>query len=68
VPLSTGFYSTFEGYVREHIEAGRLVSVLDDWCPEFSGPYLYYPNHRRPPPALRAFVNFVREWQKAEKT
>jgi DNA-binding transcriptional LysR family regulator len=61
-----GFYSTFEGYVREHIEAGRLVSVLDEWCPEFSGPYLYYPSRRQPPPALRAFVDFVREWRKSQ--
>jgi DNA-binding transcriptional LysR family regulator len=60
-----GFYSTFEGYVREHIEAGRLVRVLDEWCPEFSGPYLYYPSRRQPPPALRAFVDFVRDWRKS---
>jgi DNA-binding transcriptional LysR family regulator len=61
-----GFYATFEGYVREHIEAGRLVRVLDEWCPEFSGPYLYYPSRRQPPPALRAFVDFVREWRKSQ--
>ncbi len=60
-----GFYATFEGYVREHIEAGRLVKLLDEWCPEFSGPYLYYPSRRQPPPALRAFVDFVREWRKS---
>ena len=33
-----GFHATFEGNVRDHIKAGRLVSVLDDWCQEFSGP------------------------------
>ncbi len=60
-----GFHATFEGNVRDHIKAGRLVSVLDDWCQEFSGPYLYYPSRRQPPPALRAFVDFVREWRKS---
>ncbi|PSJ61138.1 LysR family transcriptional regulator [Kumtagia ephedrae] len=55
-----GFCATFEDYVREHIEAGRLVTVLDDWCPPFPGPYLYYPGRRHVPAPLRAFVDFVR--------
>ncbi len=34
--------------VSEHIEKGRLVSVLDDWCPRLSGYHLYYPNRKQP--------------------
>jgi DNA-binding transcriptional LysR family regulator len=59
-----GFWLTFEGYVREHVKSGALVSVLDDWCPPFPGPFLYYPSRRQPPPALAAFVAFVADWRK----
>ncbi|WGR94590.1 LysR family transcriptional regulator [Bradyrhizobium sp. ISRA443] len=59
-----GYWATFEGYVRYGVKSGALVSVLDDWCPPFPGPYLYYPSRRQPPPALAAFVSFVAEWRK----
>lgn len=62
-----GFYTTFAGYVRDHVAAGRLVSVLEDWLPPFPGPFLYYPSRRQPPPALAAFVAFVTEWRKRER-
>jgi DNA-binding transcriptional LysR family regulator len=60
-----GFLSTFEGYVREHVAAGRLVSVLEDWCENFPGPFLYYPSRPQQPPALGAFIAFVQDWRKA---
>ena len=56
-----GFYTTFEGWARPAIEAGRLVPVLQDWLPPFEGPFLYYPSRRHMPAALRAFVDFVKE-------
>jgi DNA-binding transcriptional LysR family regulator len=62
-----GFWLTFEGYVREGVKSGALVSVLDDWGPPFPGPFLYYPSRRQPPPALAAFVAFVAEWRKRER-
>lgn len=62
-----GFWLTFEGYVREGIASGELISVLDDWCAPFPGPFLYYPSRRQPPPALAAFVAFVAEWRKQER-
>lgn len=58
-----GLLATFEGFVAHAIDAGRLETVLDDWLPPFSGPYLYYPSRRHMPAPLRAFVDFV----KAEK-
>ena len=61
-----GYWATFEGYVRDAIKSGALVSVLDDWCPPFPGPFLYYPS-RQPPPALAAFVAFVGEWRRRER-
>ena len=55
-----GFYATFEGWARPHLDAGRLVSVLEEWLPPFEGPFLYYPSRRHMPAALRAFVDFLR--------
>jgi len=62
-----GFWLTFEGYVREAIKSGALISVLDDWCAPFPGPFLYYPSRRQTPPALAAFIAFVGEWRKRER-
>jgi DNA-binding transcriptional LysR family regulator len=45
--------------VREHIDQGRLVSVLEDWCPKLSGYHLYYPN-RKPPAAFALLVDALR--------
>jgi len=59
-----GFWSTFEDYVAADIEAGRLVSVLEEWLPSFPGPFLYYPGNRNVPPALRAFIDFMRAWRR----
>ena len=59
-----GFWPTFEGYVHDDLKSGALVSVLDDWCAPFPGPFLYYPSRRQIPPALGAFVAFVAEWRK----
>src|SRR5204863_3079031 len=33
-----------EDQVRAHLAAGRLVRVLEDWCPPFSGYHIYYPS------------------------
>jgi DNA-binding transcriptional LysR family regulator len=62
-----GYWATFEGQVREAIKSGALISVLEDWCPPFPGPFLYYPSRHQPPPALAAFVEFVRDWRKQER-
>jgi DNA-binding transcriptional LysR family regulator len=62
-----GFWPTFEDYVRDDINSGVLVRVLEDWCEPFPGPFLYYPSRRQPPPALGAFVSFVGEWRKQER-
>src|SRR5881275_247720 len=47
----------FEEHVAEHVARGRLVRVLEDWCPPFDGYFLYYPSRRHHPPALQALVN-----------
>ena len=45
-----------------HLREGRLERVLEDWCPPFSGYYLYYPSRRQPSPAFTLVAN---AWRKA---
>ena len=43
-----------------HLEAGRLVRVMLDWCPKFAGYHLYYPSKRQPSPAFALVVKALR--------
>lgn len=55
-----GLAFVFEDYVRDPLAAGKLVRVLEDWCPPFDGFFVYYPSRRQMRPALRAFVDFFK--------
>ncbi|RWC93550.1 MAG: LysR family transcriptional regulator [Mesorhizobium sp.] len=55
-----GLAFVFEPYVRAPLADGRLIRVLEDWCPTFDGFFVYYPSRRQMRPALRAFVDFFR--------
>jgi len=46
--------------VQEHLQTGRLVSVLEDWCPSYPGYHLYYPSRRQPTPAFALLVEALR--------
>ncbi|MFT3664486.1 LysR family transcriptional regulator [Piscinibacter sp.] len=43
-----------------HIEQGRLVRVMEDWCTPFAGYYLYHPSRRQPSPAFSLVVDALR--------
>ena len=43
-----------------HIQEGRIVRVLQDWCPPFSGYHLYYPSRRQHSPAFSLVVDALR--------
>lgn len=43
-----------------HIEAGRLVPVLQDWWPTFPGYHLYYANRKQIAPALALVIEALR--------
>jgi DNA-binding transcriptional LysR family regulator len=49
-----------ESDVREDIEAGRLVRVLEDWTPLLAPLCLYYPSRRNPSAAFKALIDMAR--------
>jgi DNA-binding transcriptional LysR family regulator len=49
-----------EDQVQQHLAEGRLIRVLDDWCPPFSGYHLYYPSRRQARPAFSLLVDALR--------
>lgn len=55
-----GVVFTVDFYIAEHLTSGRLVRLLDDWCPPFPGLFLYWPSRRQVPQALRALIEVFR--------
>ena len=55
-----GLAFMMEDMLRPHIDAGRLVEVLGDWCEPFAGYHLYYPSRRQPTPAFGVVVEALR--------
>jgi DNA-binding transcriptional LysR family regulator len=49
-----------EDQVRTHVLDGRLIRVLADWCPKFSGYHLYYPSRRQATPAFGLLIDALR--------
>ena len=46
--------------VQTHIKEGRLVRVLSDWCPPFSGYHRHYPSRRQTSLAIALFRDAMR--------
>lgn len=57
---SQGLAFVPDDMVQEHIAAGRLVRVLDDWCAPYSGYHLYYPSRRESSRALALVIEALR--------
>lgn len=55
-----GLAYLFESVAREHLDAGRLVRVLEAFCPPFPGLYLYYPSRAQLAPKLQVFIDFLK--------
>lgn len=49
-----------EDQVLSLVTEGRLVRVLDDWCPPFPGYHLYYPNRQHQSPAFVLLLERLR--------
>jgi DNA-binding transcriptional LysR family regulator len=43
-----------------HLESGRLMRVLDEWCPPWPGYHLYYPSRRQTSPSFAPLVDALR--------
>ena len=56
-----------EDAVQAHLADGRLIRVLADWCPPYSGYHLYYPSRRQPTPAFTLLVDALRYRTKVKR-
>ncbi|SEI18759.1 DNA-binding transcriptional regulator, LysR family [Rhizobium tibeticum] len=55
-----GLGFVMEDHVSQQLADGRLVRVLEDWCPSFPGYHLYYPSRRQPSAAFSVLVDALR--------
>ena len=55
-----GIGTAMEATLEPLIAKGRLVQVLEEWCPTFPGFFLYYPSRRNQPAALTALIETLR--------
>ncbi len=49
-----------EPRVAAALADGRLVRLLEEWCPPFPGFHLYYPSRRQPTPAFTVVMEALR--------
>lgn len=57
---AVGYAYVYEHLARPWLDDGRLVRVLEDWCPVIPGFHLYYPSRRYMTAGLRAFIDISR--------
>lgn len=55
-----GFCYVPEDTVADAVSAGKLVRVLEEWCPPFPGYYLYYPGRRQHTAAFSLLIDALR--------
>ncbi|QKJ88737.1 LysR family transcriptional regulator [Paramixta manurensis] len=48
-------------HARAALNDGRLVTVLEPWCPPIPGLCLWFPANRHMPASLRALIDMIRE-------
>ena len=56
-----GLAYVYAQYAASGLADGSLVSVLDDWCPQIPGFFLYYPSRKLMPAGLKALVELLRK-------
>lgn len=62
-----GVTLSFESHVRDALERGQLVSILEEFCALFRGDYLYYAQRRQASRALRALIERWRRKERSQK-
>ncbi|WP_245609586.1 LysR family transcriptional regulator [Trabulsiella guamensis] len=50
-----------EVHARSALEDGRLVTVLEPWCPPIPGLCLWFPANRHMPASLRALIDIIKQ-------
>lgn len=55
-----------DDHVEDELADGRLVRLLGDWCPPFSGYHLYYPSRKRHAPAFALVLDALR-WKGGDR-
>jgi DNA-binding transcriptional LysR family regulator len=50
-----------ENLAQPYIRDGKLLRVMEDWCPPFSGYHIYYPSRRQPSQAFAIVLEALRE-------
>ncbi len=55
-----GLAYVFENMVAKLVTEKRLVRVLDRYCPEIPGYFLYYPSRLNLAPKLKALIDFLK--------
>jgi DNA-binding transcriptional LysR family regulator len=53
--------------VRDDLESGRLITVLEDYEPTDFGIYAVYPHRDRLPAKLRTFIDHLVRWSESER-
>jgi len=55
-----GLAFVMEDKAAAQVADGRLLRVLENWCPPFAGYHLYYPSRRQPSAAFALLVEALR--------
>lgn len=58
--LGLGIALLPEDELEVPLREGKLVKVLEDWCPTFTGYQLYYPSRKQPSPAFALVLEALR--------
>ena len=62
-----GITLAFREHVKDYLDRGELVSMLEKFCEPFPGYYLYYPQRRQASRALRALIEHLRRWRRSAR-
>ena len=63
-----GLIQHLDAAVAGYVAAGRLIPVLETWCPPFPGFHLYTSSRALVPPKIRAVIDFLkRKKERLEK-
>jgi len=63
-----GLIQVADPLIVDHVAAGQLRTVLDDFSTQTPGVFLYYPRRNALVPKLRAFIDFVRGYRLAPRS